>query len=172
MKWYEQRYVNHRDWVLENLELLNLTDQELVVVLLIDYCNEKHIDISMDVLEKKARLKKEELERVIATLCAKKYLEILASSKNVKFSLDGLFDIDVAHEQRVIDVPLFEVFESEFGRPLSQKEMQKVSEWNKTFDRKMILYALREASAYQKVNMTYIETILKNWKEKGVTGIK
>ena len=172
MTWYEARYVNHRDWVIENMELLNLSEQELMVVFLIDYCNEKHIDITMDLLQKKLRMKKDQLERVIATLCAKNYLEILASSKDVRFSLDGLFDIDVANEQKVIDVSLFDAFESEFGRPLTQKEMQKVSEWNKTFDRKIILYALREASAYQKVSLVYIETILKNWKEKGITGLK
>ena len=93
MKWYEARYVNHRDWVIENMELLNLSEQELMVVFLIDYCNEKHIDITMDLLQKKLRMKKDQLERVIATLCAKNYLEILASSKDVRFSLDGLFDI-------------------------------------------------------------------------------
>lgn len=168
IKWYEQPYVNHRDWLLENIELLNLSDTEKVLVLIIDYLNEKHVDITMDLLQKKVGLKKEELERVIATLCAKNYLEILASSKDVRFSLNGLYETDIAKDQRLLDTPLFDVFESEFGRPLSQKEMQKISEWNRTFDRKIILYALREASAYQKINFSYIESILNNWKEKGI----
>ena len=35
MKWYEQKYVNHRDWILDNIELLNLTHTDLITVLVI-----------------------------------------------------------------------------------------------------------------------------------------
>jgi DnaD/phage-associated family protein len=63
----------------------------------------------------------------------------------------------------------FEVFETEFGRPLSNREMEKLSDWNKVTDKKLILYALREASAYQALNMNYIDKILKDWKDSGLT---
>ena len=64
---------------------------------------------------------------------------------------------------------MFDVFETEFGRPLTQKEMQKISDWNRTVDRRMILYALREASGYQKKNIGYVESVLNAWLQKGFT---
>ena len=38
--------------------------------------------------------------------------------------------------------------------------MQKISDWNRVYDRKMILNALREASTYQKMSLGYIESVL------------
>ena len=61
------------------------------------------------------------------------------------------------------------MFETEFGRPLSQNEMKKISEWNHMYDKQMIIYALRTASAYQKMNLAYIDKILCNWREKNVS---
>lgn len=169
MKWYEQSYVNHRDWILENIEFLNLTEQEALLVLLIDYFNTNHIDITMDLLQKKTGLSKEALDSVISLLCARRYLEIRASAKDVRFILDGLFETDIAKDANIMDASLFDTFESEFGRPLNQKEMEKIGDWNKVYNRKLILYALREASAYQKLSIPYIDSILMSWKQKGYT---
>ena len=58
MKWYEQKYVNHRDWILDNIELLNLTHTDLITVLVIDFLNEHHMTITSDVLCAKTRLSK------------------------------------------------------------------------------------------------------------------
>lgn len=160
MKWYEQKYVNRRDWILDNLENLKLSPQELTVVMTIDFYNENRTEITMDILEKKTGLGKDELNRTISVLCARHYLDIMASSRNVQFKLDGLFDTDVAKDVRVMDSPLIELFAEEFGRPMTPNEMQKISEWNRVYPRKAIIYALREASAYQKKSMSYVESVL------------
>lgn len=169
MKWYEQNFVNRRDWVLDHLELLGLSISEAIIVLLIDFCNSNHLEITMDFLQQKTGVSMEEVDKVVSVLCAKKYLEIRASNKNVRFLLDGLYETNIAQDQKILDSPIFDVFETEFGRPLNQKEMQKISDWNRSMDRKLILYALREASAYQKKNLSYIESILTSWKKKGYT---
>ena len=166
MKWYETNYVNRRDWILDNLEYLGLDDKQVLIVLLIDFLNDKNIPISLELLEKKSGLSKEEVDQQISILCAKKYLLIKASAKHIRFILDGLFETDVAKEERVLDSSLFETFENEFGRPLSNNEMTKISEWNSVMDKKLILYALREASAYQHLSFPYIEKILTTWQEK------
>ena len=169
MKWYETNYVNRKDWVLDNLEYLGLDEKQTLIVLLIEFLNEKRIPISLELLQKKSGLSKEEVDQQISILCAKKYLSIKASAKQIKFLLEGLYDIDVAKEENVLDSSLFETFEREFGRPLSNNEMVKISEWNSIFDKKIILYALREASAYQHLSLAYIEKILSSWKEKKYT---
>lgn len=169
MKWYEQKYVNHRDWLLDNMELLNLSHTDLITVLVIDFLNEHHIMITSDLLCEKTKLSKNDLDVVLGGLCAKKYLDIQAQGDKVSFSLNGLFDVDIAREIRVMDRPLFDVFETEFARPLSQREMEKINEWNRVYNREMIIYALRSASAHQKLSLAYIEGILENWRKQNVT---
>ncbi len=169
MKWYETNYVNHRDWILENLSLLSLDTKEAIVVLMIDFMNEHHMRITTDDLAKKCNLTDEELNSVLSLLCAKKYLDIKASQRSVKFILNGLFESDTAKEEKILDSPLFDAFETEFGRPLTQKEMEKIAEWNRSTDRKMILYALRAARAYQKLNIAWIDKTLSDWKTRGLT---
>ena len=56
-----------------------------------------------------------------------------------------------------------------FSAGTGTEEMQKIAEWNRTTDKKMIFYALREASAYQKLSFSYIDKILQDWKNKGLT---
>ena len=168
-KWYEYKYVNHRDWIRDHLEMLGLTAQETVLVLLIDFFNQNNVEITIELLSRKTGMSVDETDKAVSVLCAKRYLEIRASSRKVTFSLNGLFETDTAKYQRVLDSPLFETFESEFGRPLSQQEMQKISDWNRTIDRKLIIYALRQASIYQKLSLAYIEGILKAWIQKGYT---
>ena len=169
MKWYEQKYVNHRDWLLDNMELLNLSHTDLIVVLLIDFLNEHQIMITTELLSEKTKLSTHDLDMVLGGLCAKKYLDIRVKGSKVNFSLNGLFDTDIARETQVMDSPLFDVFETEFGRPLTQLEMQKINEWNRIYDKQMIIYALRSASAYQKLNFSYIDRILANWRDKNVS---
>jgi DnaD/phage-associated family protein len=47
--------------------------------------------------------------------------------------------------------------------------MEKISEWNRTMDKKMILLALKEAYIYQKMSFPYIDKILSDWKASGKT---
>lgn len=169
MKWYETNFVNHRDWILDHLNLLSLNPKETVVVLVIDFMNEHHIKITVEDLSKRTNMSNQEIDEIISVLCAKQYLDIRANKAEISFKLDGLFETDIARDEKILDSPLFDAFETELGRPLSQKEMEKISEWNRSTDRKMILYALREASAYQKLSLPYIDKILLGWKEKGLT---
>ena len=106
MKWYEQKFVNRRDWILDHLEYLSLNEKEALLVLMIDFLNENRIPITMELLSAKTGIKQEELDQIISILCARRYLEILASSKDVRFVLDGLFEADVARDRNVLDSPL------------------------------------------------------------------
>ena len=170
MKWYETNYVNHRDWILDNLNILSLDAKEAIVILMIDFMNEHHLKTTIEDLAKRTNLTNEEMNEVLSLLCAKKYLEIKAANNgDIRFVLNGLFETDVARDEKIMDSSLFDLFESEMGRTLSQKEMQKIAEWNRTTDKKMIFYALREASAYQKLSFSYIDKILQDWKNKGLT---
>lgn len=168
-KWYQEPFFNPSSWIYENLMHLNLSAEEALVVLMICYMNEKHQKITNEILAKRTGLSFEQLDHVIALLCAKKYLDIKATSKTVSFQLHGLFESEMARHESSSSSSLFDVFESEFGRPLSQIEMQMLSDWNKEIDSKLILYALKEASMYNSLNMNYISRILKDWTVNGIT---
>ena len=169
MKWYEQRYVNRRDWVLENQEFLGLSEKEFMIVLMIDFMNEHRIPISIDALALKTGMDSKEADETVSLLCAKKYLDIRASGKKISFRLDGLFEADAAKEAGVIDRSLFDLFESELKRPLTQKDMETISDWTRTYEKRMIILALREASIYQKVSLPYIDKILRDWTARHYT---
>lgn len=169
MKWYEERYVHRRDWILEHLELLGLNAEELMLVLLIDFANEHQLAISISSLHEKSGLSVEEVNQVISLLVAHGQLKIITENGKVIFQLNGLFETDTKRQEKTLDASLFDAFETEFKRPLSQREMEKISEWNRCMDRRLILLALREASMYQKVNILYIERILDHWCQKGMT---
>ena len=64
---------------------------------------------------------------------------------------------------------MFDLFESEFGRPLSQTELQRMSDWLENYDQKLIGYALREAVTYDRKSFDYIDRILVEWKKTGMS---
>ena len=169
MKWYEQRYVNRRDWVLDHLEYLGLSERETVLVLLMDFMNENRIPITIEALAQKTGMSEKDVDETVSVLYAKKYLDIRASGKRVSFRLDGLYETDVAREENVIDRSVFELFESELKRPLTQKDMEKITDWNRTYEKRLIILALREASIYQTVTLPYIDKILRDWSAKGLS---
>lgn len=168
-KWYEEPFFDSSSWIFENLMHLNLSSEEALTVLMINYMNTKQIKITNEVLSKRTGLSYSQLDRVIALLCSKNYLDIKATSQTVVFQLNGLFESEMAKREAASSSSLYDVFESEFGRPLTQNEMQMLSQWVHQLDSKLILYALKEASIYRSLNMNYIARILKEWTEKGIT---
>ena len=169
MQWYEQRFVNRRDWVLDHLEFLGLTSDEIVIILLIDFMNEHGMIPDTAILARKTGKTEDEVGRIISLLCMKSYLVIKAEGSSINWDLSGLYKTDVARAASIVDSSLIDTFESEFGRTLSETEMQKISEWGRTIDKKLILYALREASVQGKLSIPYVDRILQNWKNKNMT---
>ncbi|WP_199614895.1 DnaD domain protein [Paenibacillus alkalitolerans] len=66
---------------------------------------------------------------------------------------------------------LFTVFESEFARPLSPLEYERISAWldNDQYSDSLILAAVKEAVFAGKVNFTYIDRILMEWQKNRIT---
>lgn len=64
---------------------------------------------------------------------------------------------------------LFELFEDEFKRPLTQVEMKRLFDWQQEYDEQLVVYALREASINKKWSFNYIGQILYEWQRKGMT---
>lgn len=64
---------------------------------------------------------------------------------------------------------LFELFEDEFKRPLTQVEMQRLFDWQTEHGEQLVMYALREAILNNAYHFNYIDKILSSWKREGMT---
>lgn len=63
---------------------------------------------------------------------------------------------------------LFEIFESEFGRPLSEIEIESLLSMQNRHSQELVLKALKEAVLNNSKSFRYIEAILENWKSAGI----
>ena len=67
---------------------------------------------------------------------------------------------------------MIDVFEEQFGRPLTPMEFDSIKEWVQSgYSEEMILKALKEAVKSQVLTLRYIEGILINWAQNGVKEI-
>ena len=167
MKWYQQTCVNKRDYLLENLEKFHISHSELILLLMIDYLNQQGILITHDSLSAKLNISKQEVDQLLNELINKNYLYITISNGSMVYCFDGIFEMK--NNENEFDKNLFEIFEQEFKRMLSQKELERLNEWALKYEKDLIVYALIEAVAYEKLSFDYIGRILLNWSEKGYT---
>lgn len=64
---------------------------------------------------------------------------------------------------------VFELFEQEFARPITQPELVRISEMVSVHGDLLVRYALREALLQRKRKVDYIDGILGNWKRNNLT---
>ena len=167
-KWYKEKFINRRNWILDHLDELSVSAEETLVLLLIDFMNEYQISVSHQVLAKKLKKSDDEIDDILSRLSAKGFLNLELRDGRIIFEIDGIFEGE-QEKPIAMDTSLFDQYETEFGRPLSQMEMQRLAEWTNTYHQKMIIYALREALSYDKKSFDYIERILIEWKKRGLT---
>ncbi len=158
MELYKEKYFNRRNWILDNIQRLNLTSNETVVILMIDLLNEFNEKINIDILSKKCNLTKEEIDDVISSLNNKGFLDI-RQQKGIYFDIDQIFKTT---NNMIEDSNLYEIFEQEFGKTLSRNETNTIAEWQRIYDYSSIIAALREAIINKKMSFKYIGTILAN----------
>ena len=167
-KWYKEKFINRRNWIFDHLDELSVSAEETLVLLLIDFMNEYQISVSHQVLAKKLKKSDDEIDDILSRLSAKGFLNLELRDGRIIFEIDGIFEGE-QEKPIAMDTSLFDQYETEFGRPLSQMEMQRLAEWTNTYHQKMIIYALREALTYDKKSFDYIERILIEWKKRGLT---
>lgn len=171
MELYNETYFNRRNYILQHLDDLKIDAEEGLLLLVIDYLNEYNQNVDYYILSKKLKLNENRIDVLVNGLIEKGYLEIKIEKKVIHYALDGVFKMN--SENKPIDMNiyknLFDLYERGFGRPLSSNEAQRLSGFMKEYEFKLIEYALKEATVYEKINFNYIEKILINWKAKGLT---
>ena len=157
-KIYQENYFSRRNWIMENIRELGLSAEEVLILLMIDYKNEFRMPVSIESLSEATALKETDTDRIVTELCQKGYLKVSSSARKIVFDISGLFEERKPEPSKDI----FDVFESEFRRPLSQKETTMLGKWKGSYAEVTILKALREAIKYNKLSFDYIDRILVN----------
>lgn len=171
MKLFNEPYFNRRNWILDNAENLQLSLEETMLVLYIDYLNEFKPIVDIATLSQKMKWDKQKVDLLMNELMKKNYLKVDVIDRKMVYNIEGVFQQtnDGKPCDNSVYTNLFALYEQEFARPLSQKESEMLSEWLTVYDIKLIEYALREAITYNSMNMHYIDKILVHWKEKNIT---
>lgn len=65
-------------------------------------------------------------------------------------------------------INVFEIYENEFGRPLTQIEMTKILEMKEKFSDELIAHALGIAVEKNARNFSYVKAILESFEQKGI----
>lgn len=163
MSWYKQLYVNRRDWIISHLDALDLTSDEVVLLLYIDLCNSTNTPIDALNLANTLNMSQDALDKAIASLVNTKRLSLTYPNGTLIYNIDGVFTYENPTMQQV-DSPLIDIIEQQFARKLSVSEIKKLAMMRENFGDQMIQEALREALFYKKYSLDYINAICNNWK--------
>lgn len=157
-------YFDKVRWILSHLRELDISSNEIIVILSIVVLKEQNVAVNIDSIANLTPLSEKQVDDAITLLASKRYLEIKICAGEVSFSIDQIFELKKEVNNDVVD--LFEIFEDEFSRMLTQTELVRLNEWVKEYDRSEIIDALRNASIMEKLHFNYINRILENNKNE------
>lgn len=144
-----------------------LSDHEILILLLIYTLSRLNKQlITPSLLMNYSSLSNKELDQVLDHLLKKKWIYNQSGTIRLNHFIERLLE----EKEEVADrMNLIEIFEEQFGRPLTPMELDIIKEWiNQGFEEDMILKALKEAVKSQVLTLRYIDGILNNWQRNGM----
>lgn len=174
----KEKTYNIPSFILKNYEKLNLTAEE-VLVLIVLYNHYGKISYDINKLLEEINLEKYKLMQLISSLEEKKIISIdlITNSKGLKeeyISLELLYDKIVniyldLKEETSENADIYSAFEKELGRTLSPMEYEIIKGWvMDKFSDELIILALKEAVYNGVNNLRYIDKVLYGWRKKNI----
>ncbi|MCF6515070.1 DnaD domain protein [Lactobacillus sp. S2-2] len=175
--------------LLTNYHKIGMTNNELVVFLEIIYLKNKGISMPLPKdISTLTGMKEDQISNILHDLIEKKLIKIETENYNDSFNLDLTFikllkKINSKSQQEVNTTDdqysdnlndrksVFKSIESEFGRNLSQIEIETINQWIDIdqYNYDLIQLALRESVLNQVYNLKYMDRILLNWSKRNIT---
>lgn len=144
-----------------------LADCEIYILLLIytlSQLNKQFITPSL--LMNYSSLSSKELDQILEHLLEKKWIYNQNGTIRLNHFVERLLE---GKEEPKSHDNLIEIFEEQFGRPLTPMELDIIKEWvQHGFEEDMVLKALKEAVKSQVLTLRYIDGILNNWQRNGI----
>ena len=176
-----EKIINAIDWrmiLVDNYKKLGLDENELSIVLVTNSLIQKGVDlITPDIIALKMTLDFQEIDSCFTNLI-KKNIITLDGKEKIQISIEPLKKrlIEIFYEElkKETNEPsskdqndIFVLFENEFGRALSQFEVNTINDW---FDQgnttSTIKEALNVATLAKVKTIRYIDKILLEWKRR------
>ena len=169
------------DWrmiLVDNYKKLGLNENELSIILVTNSLIQKGVDfITPDIVALKMTLDFQEIDSCFTNLIKKDILTIDGTNK-IQVSIEPLKKrlIEIFYEEikKETDVPsskdqndIFVLFETEFGRALSQFEVNTINDWFEQGNSSAtIKEALNVATLAKVKTIRYIDKVLLEWKRR------
>ena len=175
--------IDFRFLLLENYKKLKISESQLVIIMMIDHLlSQGNPFITADLLSLKMSLDIKEIDKLIADLLTRGFMEYTTVNGKTVTTLNPLkeklyreFQISVSKENEskaneVVSTQLnniFENFEKELGRSLSPIEVSTIREWvSMGYTDETIIDALKEAINQGKKSLKSVDKILLTWAKR------
>lgn len=173
--------------LLSNYKSFGLNEQDVMIILQIHrFAQESNEFPTPAQIASHLTINEEECANILRKLIQKGLLAIdeLKNNQNQfseAYSLNPLWeklfrdeteDADESDEQIIGNT--FVLFEQEFGRPITPFEIETINTWLDIDEiaPELIKAGLRESVLMGKLNFTYIDRILRDWKKKGIRTVE
>lgn len=186
--WIQAGSLQLSNLILRHYKDIGLDEEDLVTLLILkSHLDQGDLFPDSNHIAQAMKIESDEAFTKIHQLIKKNVLEIKmqtdADGKTQDiYSLDPLYDRLLIflkqQEQKAIEesngieeAQLYQIFEAEFGRPLSPIEIQTLSAWidDDHYSPDLIHMALKQAVLSQVYSLRYIDRILLNWQRKNIT---
>jgi len=169
-----EKQIDWKNLLLANYRSLGLSEDEVMVILMSQYCIEQNEKtITPELLSLKMSYSQKQISNILTSLSNKSLLffeededgKFMTTLKGIKkILIDDFID---NQEDNSSDSLLYKEFEQNFGRPLTFAEVETLKSWiNSGESEEKIRLALKEAINNKAKNMRYIDKILLNWKQQ------
>ena len=175
--------IDFRFLLLENYKKLKISENQLVIIMMIDHLlSQGNPFITADLLSLKMSLDVKEIDRLIADLLTRGFMEYATVNGKTVTSLNPLkeklyreFQISISRENETKNNEalsaqlnnIFETFQKELGRSLSPLEISRIREWvSMGYTDEIIINALKEALSQGKRSLKSVDKILLTWAKR------
>ena len=153
---------------------LKLDDLELIIVI---YILNSSLEFNPNKISEDLKITLQEVLMKMDSLSNKDILKIeLKKINNIRqefINIDPLYNklsYFIINEETKENTNIYDTFEKEFGRTLSPMEYEIINGWlNDGMNEEIVVQALKEAIYNGVSNLRYIDKILYEWKNKGLT---
>ena len=171
--------IKNKDYIIRPFLFKIIKENNLDInetLLLIYLTNQEHPELDLNLINQITSLDRNEIMASFSSLTAKGLISTNISKDgdrvSEEISLDGIYKIAASNiNKKVIkntEKNIFELFESEFGRPLYPMEYEFINAWiNSGMNEDLIREALKEATYNGVSNLRYIDKIIYEWTKKG-----
>ena len=175
--------IDFRFLLLESYKKLKLNENELAVIFMIDHLiGQGNPFVTADLLSLKMTLEVKEIDKILAALLTRGFIEYVSQGKKTvttlnplkeklyrEFQMTSSFEEASKNSKKVNDMinNVYAEFERLLNRPLSQVEFSRIREWiSYGYSDETIINALKETLSKGKKSLRSVDKTLLSWSNR------